>query len=137
MKKTAITLAVLLVLGVAVSAGYAFGPKGNCGNPAAGTCPGYTNLTPEQQAKVDQFRKDVAPLHDQVTALRTEVQTLRSQANPDWNLIEQKRKEMVELTTKVQKMASDAGITGLCGQCDGSGPAGKMGKMGSRMGRMM
>jgi|OpeIllAssembly_1097287.scaffolds.fasta_scaffold18711_1 Spy/CpxP family protein refolding chaperone len=128
MKKLMFTLIIAGILAVAVTGGYAFGPHADCGSGdcAPANCMGYTNLTDDQKAKVDQFRTEMLPLRQQMSGRRSELMSLRSQQNPDWTAIEKKQKEMVELRTEMQKKAFEAGVQGSCGQCDGSQGMGKM-----------
>jgi hypothetical protein len=42
--------------------------------------------------------------------LRNELWTMRSQQSPDWNAINTKQKEMVDLRTQIQKQAVDSGV---------------------------
>ncbi len=121
MKKLLITGLAVVMLVVAITGVYAFGPGGNF---ATGTCMNYTNLTLEQKAKMDQFQKEMLPLRQQMIAKRSELMSLRLQSSPDWVAIENKQKEMAELKTQMQKKAFEAGVTGMqggCGQCGGPG----------------
>ncbi len=124
MKKLMITGLVMGMLVAGISGVYAFGPGGGCDNLATGNCMNYTNLTPEQKAKMDQFQKETLPLKQQMMAKRSELMSLRLQSTPDWTAIEKKQKEMVELRTQMQKRAFDAGVFGLGGGCGQRG-AGK------------
>lgn len=84
------------------------------------------NLTPEEAKKVEQFRKDIAPLREKMFQLRTEMMTLRSQQNPDWNAIGEKQKAMVDLKTQIRQKADEYGVAGMGpGACDGQGRMGK------------
>ena len=128
MKKLTFTLIVAGILAVAITGGYAFGPHAGLGsgNCAQANCMGYTNLTEDQKAKVDQFRSEMLPLRQQMVAKRSELMSLRAGPNPDWTAIEKKQKEMVEFRTEMQKKAFEAGVQGSCGQCDGPKKMGMM-----------
>lgn len=130
MKKVVLAVLMVGILAVSITRVYAFGPHGGygSGNCAQADCVGYTNLTEEQKAKVDQFRTETLPLREQMAAKRAEMMSLRSQPNPDWNAIEKTQKEMVELRTGIQKRAFESGVQGSCGQCDGSRGMGKVGR---------
>lgn len=130
MKKVMLAVMIVGIIAVSITGVYAFGPHGDCGggNCAQANCMGYTNLTEDQKAKVDQLRTEMLPLRQQMAAKRSELMSLRSQPNPDWTAIEQKQKEMVELRTGMQKKAFESGVQGSCGQCDGSQGMGKMGR---------
>jgi Spy/CpxP family protein refolding chaperone len=135
MKKLVIAVLAMGILTVAISGVHAFGRNfGPCGGDLAATdCMNYTNLTPEQKAKMEEFRKETLPLREQMMAKRSELMALRQQANPDWTAIGDKQKEMAELRTQMQKKAFDAGFAGMGGgrgQCGGPG-------MGMMKGRMM
>ena len=126
MKKLVIAGLVIGILAAAINGVYAFGQNfGPCsGNLAAGNCMNYTNLTPEQKTKMDEFQKEMLPLREQMMATRSELMSLRQQTSPDWTAIENKQKEMAELRTQMQKKAFDAGVSGMGGgrgQCGGPG----------------
>lgn len=131
MKRTiSIGLAVVLVAAL-VTGAMAFGPGYGMGK-------GYgmmgANLTPEQAQKFAQFQKDILPLRQKMLQLRTELMTLRTQANPDWNAIAAKQKEMVDVRTEIQKKAAEAGITGFGpGACRGGKGMGMRGMNGMGM----
>ena len=128
MKKVVLAVMMVGIIAVAITGVYAFGPNADCGsgNCAQANCMGYTNLTEDQKAKVDQLRNEMLPLRQQMAAKRSEMMSLRSQQNPDWTAVEKKQKEMAELRTEMQKKAFEAGVQGSCGQCDGSQGMGKM-----------
>jgi Spy/CpxP family protein refolding chaperone len=130
MKKVVLAVMMIGIMAVAITGVYAFGPNADCGsgNCAQANCMGYTNLTDDQKAKVDQLKNEMLPLKQQMVAKRSELMSLRSQQNPDWTTIEKKQKEMVELRTEMQKKAFETGVQGSCGQCDGSQGMGKMGR---------
>lgn len=75
---------------------YAFGPNADCGSGdcAQANCMGYTNLTEDQKAKVDQLRDEMLPLRQQMAAKRSEIMSLRSQQNPDLYVIARRIKEV-------------------------------------------
>jgi Spy/CpxP family protein refolding chaperone len=134
--KRAIKVLMVVVLGaVTVSSVYAFVPFG----PGIGMGPGfgvnYGNLTPEQQLKIEKFTAEVQGLREQIIKKRAELMTLRTQSNPDWKAIEQKFKEIVELTTQIQKKAQEEGVTAQFGYGYGAGRM--MGRMGGMRGGMM
>jgi Spy/CpxP family protein refolding chaperone len=130
MRKVVLAVLMVGILAVSITGVYAFGPHGGhgSGNCAQADCVGYTNLTEDQKAKVDQFRTEMLPLREQMAAKRTELMSLRSQPNPDWTTIEKTQKEMVELRTQMKKRAFESGVQGSCGQCDGSRKMGRMGR---------
>lgn len=136
MRKAVIaSLAVILVAAV-VTGAMAIGP--GYGRGMMGMGPGFgagANLTPEQVQKFEQFQKEVAPLREQMFKLRTEMMTLRSQANPDWKAIADKQKAMVDVRMEIWKKAADAGVgPGQCGCGMNMGARGQGRMMG--MGRM-
>ena len=128
MKKVVLAVMMVGIIAVAITGVYAFGPNADCGSGdcAQANCMGYTNLTEDQKAKVDQLRNEMLPLRQQMAAKRSEMMSLRSQQNPDWTAVEKKQKEMAELRTEMQKKAFEAGTQGLCGQCGGSQGMGRM-----------
>src|SRR5574340_725067 len=132
MKRAIKVLMVVVLVAVTVSSVYAVGPFG----PGMGMSPGlginYGNLTLEQKAKIEKFTAEVQGLREQIIKKRAELMILRTQSNPDWKAIEQKRKEMVELTTQMQKKAYEEGVTAQFGYGYGAGRM--MGRMGGMMG---
>ena len=132
MKRAIKVLMVVVLVAVTVSSVYAIGPFG----PGMGMGPGsrvnYGNLTVEQKAKIEKFTAEVQGLREQIIQKRAELMILRTQSNPDWKAIEQKLKEIVELTTQIQKKAHEAGVTGQFGYGYGAGRM--MGRMGGMMG---
>ncbi|MCX5717048.1 MAG: periplasmic heavy metal sensor [Nitrospirae bacterium] len=122
MKRAIKVLMVVVLVAVTVSSVYAIGPFGpGIGGP--GSAVNYGNLTPEQKAKIEKFTADaeVQGLREQIIKKRAELTILRTQSNPDWKAIEQKRKEIVELTTQIQKKAHEEGVTGQFGYGYGAG----------------
>ena len=105
-----LTLVVAAVLAVAATS-FAW-CRGGYG--CYGYGPGYmpASYMPEQSQKVSDFRQAIQPLQQRMLQLRSEHWTLRSQPNPDWNAINAKQKEMVDLRTEIQKQAVDSGVAG-------------------------
>lgn len=136
MKRHIKVLLVLALVALTASAVYAIGPHfmGHGAGYGPENCPNYSNLTPEEQAKTEKFRTEAQGLRDQIHQKMTELRTLRTQTTPDWNAIEQKQKEIVELKVQIQKKAHEAGISGQCG-C--GGPGGMMGMKGGMRGGKM
>lgn len=124
MKKIIIIILTLaLVVSVATTV-LAFGPGYGMGG-SKGFC-NLANVTPELAQKNAEFQKQILPLTQKMLALRTDLATLYSQANPDWNAITEKQKEMVELRVEIQKKAKESGFTP--GQCLQQNFRGKMGR---------
>jgi Spy/CpxP family protein refolding chaperone len=125
MKKFGIGGIIALTIVLSVSAAYAVGPCwGGSGGWASGPWQGYTTLTPEQKAKVDQFWNEVLPLRQQMLAKRSEMLGLMTAPAPDWNAIQQKQIEMVGLRTQIQKKAYESGLPGMYGWGCGRGMCG-------------
>lgn len=133
MKKIVIAVLVTIMVAAAITAGYAIGPNAYWGNCSPGSCAGYNNLTPEQKAKVEALQQEIQPLREQMFAKRSELRALMTQQNPDWNAIEQTRKEMAELRTQIQKKAFESGVAGACGQYEGPRRMGRMSMMRGMM----
>lgn len=62
------------------------------------------------QAKAQQFCKEVQPLYQKDIQLRGEILTLWAQNNPDWNLIKQKEQERAALRVDIHKKAHEMGL---------------------------
>jgi len=109
MKKFLILTFVLAAVLAVAATSFAWG-RGGCG--CYGYGPGYASAsyTPEQAQKVDAFQQSVQPLQQRMVQLRSELWTMRSQQSPDWNAINAKQKEMVDLRTQIQKQAVDSGV---------------------------
>ncbi len=123
MKKYSILLIVAALVVSLATAAFAFGPGYGMGG-GRGLCnPG--NVPPEQANQFAEFQKQILPLKQKMLALRTDLSTLYSQTNPDWNAIAQKQKEMVDVRVEIQKRASEAGFG--AGQCFLQNVRGKMG----------
>lgn len=117
---------LLLVAAFVVSlatAVFAFGPGSGMGG-GRGYC-NPANIPPEQAQNYAEFQKQILPLKQKMLALKTDLSTLYSQTNPDWNAIAQKQKEMVDVRVEIQKKAKDAGFGP--GQCLQQNVRGKMG----------
>ena len=136
-------LAVVILLGITsvYAGGWGFGPGGGRGNCAG--CLGASNLTSEQQTKIQELRQkhfsEVTPLREKMFSLRQDLRTLWSDPTADSKVLQEKTKEMSALRDQMQeKMVQfrlDArnlltpdqikAIGGGCGQ--GFGPAGGAG----------
>lgn len=72
---------------------------------------GYANLTPEQQAEVDQaraaFLNDTLKLRQEIAAKRAELSTLYAQPNPDQAKIKALSDEMVDLHAQLAKKRNE------------------------------
>jgi Spy/CpxP family protein refolding chaperone len=114
----------LAMLGGTVA--WAAGPGPGPG-PGPANCP--TAATPEQAQKFAAFQQQTLPLREKMAQLRTELVTLRAQANPDWAAIAAKQKEMVDVRVEIQKQAAEAGVAfgGGRGRCGGMGFGGGRG----------
>lgn len=124
MKKYMILLILAaLVVSLATSA-FAFGPGYGMGGGRGFCNPG--NVPPEQAQQFAEFQKQILPLKQKMLALRTDLSTLYSKTNPDWNAISQKQKEMVDVRVEIQKRANEAGFG--AGQCLQQNVRGKMGR---------
>lgn len=142
MKKTFTIGLMVGILALSITAVYAFGPHYGAGPFAGGDCMGYTNLTPEQKTKAEQFQKDTLAVRQKLLAKHSELMTLRHQETPDFKAIGEKQKEIVDLRTEIAKKANELGVTSFCSGPGtmgmGSGtPCGGPGKMGMMRGRMM
>lgn len=123
MKKYMILLIVAALVASLATAAFAFGPGYGMGG-GKGVCnPG--NVPPEQAQQFAEFQKQILPLKQKMLAIRTDLSTLYSQTNPDWNAIAQKQKEMVDVRVEIQKRANEAGFG--TGQCLQQNARGKMG----------
>jgi periplasmic protein CpxP/Spy len=108
MKKMVIAagLAMGMLLGVTdvYAGGWGLGPGSGRGNGAGGW--GASNLTAEQQAKMQDLRQkhynDVAPLREKMFSLRRELRTLWSDPKADSKTIEEKTKEMKALRDQMR-----------------------------------
>ncbi len=106
MKKTVLTVGlvvvVLLGIGYVYAAGPGFGPGYGRGN-----CAGGLNLTSDQQSKMNDLRQqhysDMAPLRDRMFALRQELRTLWSDPKADAGVIKAKTEEMTTLRNQMQE----------------------------------
>jgi peptidoglycan hydrolase CwlO-like protein len=112
MKKISMTTIVLLVALFLASSAMAWG-GGGYGMRGGYDCPYAANLTPEQSQKVQAFQQEIQPLQQKIFQLRSDIWTLRAQQSPDWNTINAKQKEIVDLRTQIQKMAADRGVAGF------------------------
>ncbi len=99
-------LAVILSL---TTYAFAFGPGFGWGG-GGGFC-WLGNIPPEQTQKYTDFQKQILPLRQKMIELKTDLATLYSQANPDWNAIASKQKEIVDLRIEIQKRAYTAGLS--------------------------
>lgn len=118
MKRGLIIAVVMVAVLATATMSFAWGRGGG------GYGPGYwlAQLTPEQAQKVAAFQQAIQPEQQKMLQLRSELWTLRSQPNPDWNAISAKQREMFELRQTIQKQAVDSGVAGFgCG----FGPRGK------------
>ncbi len=111
-------ISLLIILAIVISittTAFAFGPGYGMGG-GRGPC-NPQNLTPEQAQKYSEFQQQILPLRQKMVALKTELSTLYSQANPDWNAVAQKQKEMIDVRVEIQKRAKEAGfgfVNALC-----------------------
>jgi Spy/CpxP family protein refolding chaperone len=121
MKKILITMIVLMLALIVVNGAIAWGGPGN-GMRSGYGCPYAANLTPEQAQKAAAFQQAIQPQQQKVFQLRNEIWTLRNQQNPDWNAINAKQKEIVDLRTQIRKQAVDSGVAGTV---YGYGPRGR------------
>ena len=148
-KLTAITISLLLVAALAVSAeAYRGGGRGFGNGPCYGgdlsNVPGL-NLTAEQKAKIADMRtahqKEMKPLQDQMFSKKGDLRLLWQEKNPDQAKITAKQKEIralrdqiedramnfrwalyKELTPEQQESLRAYGPTGRCfGPCFGPG----------------
>ncbi|MBN2719593.1 MAG: hypothetical protein JXR72_00675 [Proteobacteria bacterium] len=92
---------------------------------------GADEVDPE---KVIQFRKDTLPLRDELWGKKLELSREYKKDQPDMKVVEQLRKDMVEIQTRMEKIASDHGLTnwgpkgasrGGCGGGYGDCPRGR------------
>ena len=124
MKKTIITLGLVVVMVIGVTYVYGqgpgFGPRPGRG-PGAGPCggerpcpgagePGQAlNLTPEQETKLNElrtkFREENAQLIGAMTTKRIELQSLWSDPKADAKAIQEKEKELRDLQNQMKDQA--------------------------------
>jgi Spy/CpxP family protein refolding chaperone len=118
MKKRMVAAGLIVMVALGVSYVFAGGPgsgpraggygpgngPGNCGSFM-----GVTDLTPEQQAKLQDLRKkhheEMAPLREKMFSLRQDLQTLWADPKADPQVIQNKEKEMDTLRSQMREMA--------------------------------
>ena len=104
-------LAMVLVAAVALAWGQGFG-RGFGMGPGYGP-PGnlFTNLTPEQSAKIQALQQThlqgIAPLQQELLAKGTELRILSLNPNADPAVITAKQKELWDLRSKFQEMTNN------------------------------
>jgi len=77
------------------------------------TADGAGDVDPE---KVIQVRKDTLPLRDELWGKKLELSREYKKDQPDMQVVEQLRKDMVEIQTRIDKVASDHGLTNWGGR---------------------
>lgn len=107
-KYISLVVSFAIILSLTTSA-FAFGTGLGWGS-GGGFCR-LGNLPPEQIQKYTDFQRQVLPLRQRMIELKTDLATLYSQANPDWNAIASKQKEIVDLRVEIQKRAHAAGLS--------------------------
>ena len=135
MKKFAAITAALGLAALISTSAIAAGP-GMGGGPGMGQGHGrgYTALSPEQQAEVDQsraaFMNETLKLRQEIAAKRTELSTLYAQPNPDQAKIKALSDEMVDLHAQLAKKRNEYMAKLPAGTFKGMG--GGMGMMGGK-----
>lgn len=66
--------------------------------------------------KVMQFRKDTLPLRDELWGKKLELSREYKKDQPDMQMVEKLRKDMVEIQTRIDRVASDHGLTNWGGK---------------------
>lgn len=110
-----ITLSVLLILGLGASV-YARGPWGYGGWD-------YSDMSGVDIEKVKKFQKETLSLRDELHIKKLELRQEYDKEKPDLDRIAQLRKEIIDLQTRIQKIASSYGLPAM-----GPGGCGKMGR---------
>lgn len=109
MKKYISLVIVFAVILSLTTFAFAFGPGLGWGG-GGGFC-WLGNIPPEQTQKYADFQKQILPLRQKMIELKTDLATLYSQVNPDWDAIASKQKEIVDLRIEIQKRAYTAGLS--------------------------
>lgn len=135
MKKFAAITAALGLAALLSTSAIAAGPGHGGGQGMGyGYHHGYANLTPEQQAEVDQaraaFLNDTLKLRQEIAAKRAELGTLYAQPNPDQAKIKALSDEMVDLQAQLAKKRNEYAAKLPAGSFRGMGGRGMGGGMG-------
>ncbi len=115
-----IALTAILILAVGATV-YARGPWGYGGWD-------YMDMSGVDIEKVKKFQKETLSLRDELHIKKLELGQEYNKEKPDLDRIAQLRKEIIDLQTRIQKIASSYGLPTV-----GPGGCGRMGR-GSMMG---
>ena len=118
MKKTLVVLSLAAIVVMGVTYVYAqgpgfgpgFGPRANCGGTGPRQdCPGFkgdSTLTPAQKTELQHLRQkffdETAPLRETIRSKRLELRSLWTDAKADPKLIQEKEKEVRELSNQMK-----------------------------------
>lgn len=121
MRKGVIVSLILLVCTVIVATAYAFPPG----------CPAMNRFCNADLGTLGKFQKDTLPLRDELITKRIEIRKEIAKSKPDRDQIASLRKDIIDIQTRIQKKADEAGIPvrkcGRIGRVSGQGK-GMMGK---------
>lgn len=112
---TLIALAAILILGLGASV-YARGPWGYGGWD-------YRDMSEVDIEKVKKFQKETLSLRDELHIKKFELRQEYDKDKPDLDRIAQLKKEIIDLQTRIQKIASSYGLP-----AKGLGGCGRMGR---------
>lgn len=123
MKKIALIVVVTVMVVLAGSAVYAFGPGGGCGTCFMG---GPNTTTPIDIEKAKKFQQETVSHREQMWLKKIEIQNEYSKPTPDLNRIAALQKEMIDIRTQIQTAAQKNGLPAM-------GPGMKGGMKGGNM----
>lgn len=116
-----IALAAILILGIGATV-YARGPWAHGG----WDCWDMNGVDIE---KVKKFQKETLNLRDELHIKKLELRQEYDKEKPDLDRIAQLRKEIIDLQTRIQKIASRYGLPAMCPGCGRMGRGPMMGGM--------
>ncbi|MFN3396500.1 MAG: hypothetical protein ACK4Z9_06880 [Thermodesulfovibrionales bacterium] len=116
-----IALSAILILGIGATV-YARGPWGDGG----WACMDMSGLDIE---KVKKFQKETLNLRDELHIKKLELRQEYDKEKPDLDRIAQLRKEIIDLQTRIQKIASSNGLPAMGPGCGRMGRGHMMGGM--------
>jgi hypothetical protein len=138
MKKFAVLLAGLMVVGMLTTGAWSYD---GTGHPGAGPGPAKAQeLTAEQKAAFTKFLTETKDLRRELAGKRAELRALQAQTAPDVKATGALAREIFDLDEKIDKKAEELGLPPMGpGGCMGGGGMGCMGGgggMGMRGGCM-